>query len=77
MTPSTYTAYFGLQDKPFTVTTDPRFFYPTSTSQKVYVSLLHGIRERKGVIVLTGAAGTGKTTLLRRVMRDAGARPRG
>ncbi|TMA52257.1 MAG: AAA family ATPase, partial [Deltaproteobacteria bacterium] len=72
MTPSTYTTYFGLQDKPFTVTTDPHFFYPTSTSQKVYASLLHGIRERKGVIVLTGAAGTGKTTLLRRVMRDAG-----
>ncbi len=72
MTPSTYTAYFGLQDKPFTVTTDPHFFYLTSTSQKVYASLLHGIRERKGVIVLTGAAGTGKTTLLRRVMRDGG-----
>jgi len=73
MTPSTYTAYFGLQDKPFTVTPDPHFFYLTSTSQKVYASLLHEIRERKGgVIVLTGAAGTGKTTLLRRVMRDGG-----
>jgi general secretion pathway protein A len=63
-----YTEYFGFYEKPFNVTPDPRFFYANPAYQEAYASLLYGIRERKGFIVLTGEVGTGKTTLLRRLM---------
>jgi general secretion pathway protein A len=64
-----YTDYFGFREKPFGVTPDPRFFYTNPGYQEAYASLLYGIRERRGFIVLTGEVGTGKTTLLRRLMQ--------
>jgi type II secretory pathway predicted ATPase ExeA len=67
-----YTSYFGFREKPFNVTPDPRFFYPNPVYQEAYATLLCGIRERKGFVVLTGEAGTGKTTLLRRLMDNLG-----
>ena len=66
-----YTSYFGLREKPFNVTPDPRFFYTNPVYQEAYATLLYGIRERKGLIVLTGEVGTGKTTLLRKLMDDS------
>lgn len=63
-----YNEYFGFREKPFNVTPDPRYFYTNPIYQEAYASLLYGIRERKGFIVLTGEVGTGKTTLLRRLM---------
>jgi general secretion pathway protein A len=63
-----YNDYFGFREKPFNVTPDPRYFYTNPIYQEAYASLLYGIRERKGFIVLTGEVGTGKTTLLRRLM---------
>src|SRR5712691_8623638 len=67
-----YTEHFGLREQPFHVTPDPRFFYPSPAYQEAYASLLYGIRQRKGFIVLTGEVGTGKTTLLRRLMTNLG-----
>jgi general secretion pathway protein A len=67
-----YTEHFGLREKPFHVTPDPRFFYPTPVYQEAYASLLYGISQRKGFIVLTGEVGTGKTTLLRRLIKNLG-----
>lgn len=64
-----YTDYFGFREKPFGVTPDPRFFYMNPCYQEAYASLLYGIHERRGFIVLTGEVGTGKTTLLRRLMQ--------
>jgi general secretion pathway protein A len=63
-----YTDYFGFREKPFGVTTDPRFFYTNPCYREAYASLLYGIHERRGFIVLTGEIGTGKTTILRRLM---------
>lgn len=63
-----YTDYFGFREKPFGVTPDPRFFYTNPCYQEAYASLFYGIHERRGFIVLTGEVGTGKTTLLRRLM---------
>lgn len=63
-----YTEHFGFREKPFNVTPDSRFFYANSAYQEAYANLLYGIRERKGFVVLTGEVGTGKTTLLRRLM---------
>ena len=65
-----YTSAFGLRELPFNITPDPRFFYTDSGHKEAYATLLYGIRERKGCIALIGEAGTGKTTLLHRVMSD-------
>jgi general secretion pathway protein A len=63
-----YSDYFGFREKPFNVTPDPRFFYANPIFEDADANLLYGIRERKGLILLTGEVGTGKTTLLRRLM---------
>ncbi len=65
-----YTDYFGFREKPFSITPDPRFFYTNPRYQEAYASLWYGIHERRGFIVMTGEMGTGKTTLLRRLMDD-------
>lgn len=63
-----YTAYFGLRENPFQITPNLRFLYSTPTYQEVYTRLLSGICEHKGLLMLTGEVGTGKTTLLRGLM---------
>ena len=63
-----YEKYFGLRQKPFNSTPDPAFQYTNRAYQEAYATLLYGIEERKGFIALTGEVGTGKTTLLRRLM---------
>ena len=65
-----YTDYFGFREKPFHITADPRFFFETPAYKEAYANLLAGIHERKGFLLLTGEAGTGKTTLLHRLMAD-------
>ena len=67
---SIYTEYFGFHGDPFADTADPDFFYTNPTYQKAHATLLTGIREYKGFLLLTGETGTGKTTLLRRLMKD-------
>lgn len=64
-----YGKHFGLEDLPFSVTPDPRFSYTNSLYLEAFANLRYGIETRKGFIVITGEAGTGKTTLLRRLMR--------
>ncbi len=63
-----YTRFFGLSDKPFKLKPDPRFFYTNPSYESAYNTILGSIREYKGLVVLTGKAGTGKTALLRRCM---------
>ncbi len=65
-----YTSYFGFRETPFSVTPNPRFFYSNPVYQEAFATLLYGIKAKKGFIVMTGEVGTGKTTLLRRVMRN-------
>ena len=65
-----YGKHFGLEELPFSVTPDPRFFFNNSLYREAFASLRYGIETRKGFIVITGEAGTGKTTLLRRLMRS-------
>lgn len=65
-----YLDYFGFREKPFNVTPDPRFFYNNAVYQETYAGLLYGIRERKGFVSLIGEVGTGKTTLLRKLMAE-------
>src|SRR5262245_15655615 len=59
-----YLNFYGLTEKPFNATPDPRFLYMSPAHREALAQLLYGVQERKGFIVLTGAVGTGKTTLL-------------
>lgn len=65
-----YTKHFGFEELPFSATPDPRFVYNSPVYDDVLNMLRYGIEARKGFIVVTGEAGTGKTTLLRRLMRS-------
>lgn len=60
-----YEAYFGLRERPFDLTTNPRFLFLTPKHREALSNLQYGISGRKGITVLVGEAGTGKTTLLR------------
>jgi type II secretory pathway predicted ATPase ExeA len=55
---------FGLRVNPFHVSPDPRFYFPTRSQESALTELLFGVETRQGLMVLTGEAGTGKTTLL-------------
>ena len=65
-----YNNYFGFSVSPFCATPDPGFFYTNSVYQEAYASLQYGIEAKKGFIVITGEVGTGKTTLLRKLMHN-------
>jgi general secretion pathway protein A len=64
-----YKEHFGLTDYPFSLTPDPRFIVPTESYNELLASLYYGIEMAKGLIVLTGEVGTGKTTALRWTIR--------
>jgi general secretion pathway protein A len=63
-----YEQFYGLAERPFDLTPNPRYLLLTPSHREALANLDYGISSRKGLIVLTGEAGTGKTTLLRRVM---------
>ena len=64
-----YTEFYGLKELPFALTPDPRFIYFTPSHTEVMANLHYGIESGKGLIVVTGEVGTGKTTMLRWVMQ--------
>jgi general secretion pathway protein A len=59
-----YKNFFGLRENPFNVNPDPRFLYLTPQIQEALEQLTYGVQSRKGLILLTGEVGTGKTTLI-------------
>ncbi len=63
-----YQNFFGLRESPFNVNPDPRYLFMTKQTQEALACLTYGVRTRKGFIVLTGEVGTGKTTLLNRLL---------
>lgn len=65
----TYEPFFGLREKPFSLSADPRFLYRSPAHGPAFDAILAGIRRREGLIVLTGEIGTGKTTLCRSVLQ--------
>jgi general secretion pathway protein A len=60
--------FLGLREDPFHVSPDPRFYFSTSAHESALVELLFGIETRQGFMVLTGEAGTGKTSLLNQII---------
>jgi type II secretory pathway predicted ATPase ExeA len=65
-----YKAFFGLKENPFNMTTDPRYLYLTRGTQEALGHLTYGIESHKGFILLTGEVGTGKTTLLNKLLES-------
>jgi len=61
-------SFFGLQENPFAVSPDPRYLFMTPRIQAAWEAMEYGIRSREGIILLTGEAGTGKTSLIRRLL---------
>lgn len=65
-----YTEFFGFRELPFELTPDPRFLFLTPRHREGLVNLRHALSSAKGMALLIGDAGTGKTTLLRTALRD-------
>jgi general secretion pathway protein A len=63
-----YKSFFQLKENPFNVNPDPRFLYLTKQIEEALTGLMYGIQTRKGFITLTGEVGTGKTTLVNRLL---------
>jgi general secretion pathway protein A len=63
-----YLRFFGLNEKPFAITPDPRYLYLSERHAEALAHLLYGINESGGFIQLTGEVGTGKTTVVRTLL---------
>jgi general secretion pathway protein A len=64
-----YETHFGLEKNPFSMTSDPNCLFMTEQHREAIAGLVYAIRSRKGLLLLTGEVGTGKTTVLSRVVR--------
>ncbi|TFG85624.1 MAG: AAA family ATPase [Chromatiales bacterium] len=65
-----YTSFFGLNEKPFSITPDPRYLYMSERHAEALAHLIYGVKESGGFIQLTGEVGTGKTTLVRSLLQQ-------
>jgi general secretion pathway protein A len=63
-----YKSFFGLKENPFNVNPDPRYLFLTKQIEEALSGLMYGIQTRKGFVTLTGEVGTGKTTLVNRLL---------
>jgi general secretion pathway protein A len=66
-----YLKFFGLNEKPFAITPDPRYLYLSERHAEALAHLLYGINEAGGFVQLTGEVGTGKTTIVRSLLAQA------
>jgi len=63
-----YRKFYGLTEKPFEITPDPRFLYLSENHKEALAHLTYAVKERKGFTVITGEVGTGKTTLIQTLL---------
>jgi general secretion pathway protein A len=71
-----YCDFYQMRERPFNVTADPKFLYLNARYREALASLHYGITQRKGFVTLIGEAGTGKTTLLKKLLDDLDATTR-
>ena len=65
-----YEAFYGFRERPFDLTPNPRFLLLTGKHREALSNLQYGLTSRRGLTLLVGDAGTGKTTLIRAVIQD-------
>ncbi len=63
-----YTKFYGLKEKPFEITPDPKFLYLSENHKEALALLTYAVSERRGFTVVTGEVGTGKTTLVQSLL---------
>ncbi len=63
-----YLDFFSLEEKPFNITPDTRFWYLSTQHEEAVATMLYGVQERRGFVLLTGEVGTGKTTSIRALL---------
>jgi len=63
-----YREFYHLKENPFNMTADPDFFFASRHHEEAFAHLIYGIHQRKGILVVTGEIGTGKTTLCRTLL---------
>ena len=63
-----YESFYSFSEKPFNITPDSKFFFPSSKHTEALNSLIYAIRERRGFVVITGEIGAGKTTVCRTLL---------
>lgn len=66
-----YYDFYQLKENPFNVTADPEFFFASQHHSDAITNLIYGIDQRKGIMVVTGEIGTGKTTLCRKLLLES------
>ncbi len=64
-----YESFFGLQERPFSISPDPRFFFLSSQHKEALAKCQYAVQERMGLAVVYGDVGTGKTTIARRLFQ--------
>src|SRR3954469_6046195 len=65
-----YEDYYGLTEKPFSLTPDPKYLYRSQSHANAFELLEYAIRRREGFVVVTGDIGTGKTTVCRALLES-------
>jgi len=65
-----YESFYGLRERPFNLTPDPKFLYLSEKHKEAFAHLLYGIKNRSGFVMITGEIGTGKTTLCRNLLNQ-------
>ena len=65
-----YEAYWGLREKPFENTPDPRFLFQSDETADVYIRLLYTLKGNRGAALLTGESGCGKTLVIRALLQQ-------
>jgi general secretion pathway protein A len=63
-----YQHFYGLQDSPFALTPDPTYLFLSASHKEALASMIYGVHERKGFVLIVGEVGTGKTTLIRHLL---------
>ena len=65
-----YEQYYGLEEKPFSLTPDPKYLFRSESHAHAFELLQYAVRRREGFVVVTGDIGTGKTTLCRALLEE-------
>jgi len=63
-----YYDFYGIKQSPFNITSNPDFFFESTSHREALTTLIYGIKEKKGIILITGEVGTGKTTLCKALL---------